>query len=593
MTPKSAKPMIKLEDDKIWTNQVESGSSQVKKDGYKISKLEVRGDADFMKATGLYEEIEKRTEGQILTDSEIQALVRKSNKALIDAGYYLASLWTPPADYTKGVLILQVDKGRIGKMRFYAAPSNGSTGQVTTAVQKKPFKGKYYSEEQLRRRLAGLKEGDTFDYRPFYLSVYNINALPDVTMDTDLKVRKVQTAGLTQRFVDMDFTVKDKPPIHGALSVANSGTKATGDWRPSAAIQHLNLTKHDDVLSLNLGPVSPNLSDLKSFAASYYLPNHWRNGGAFTVYGGYSDLDAEDVVEGIDVKGKGWFTGIQQSYRLITTEKHLLSVSLGLTYRSMEDQLILADPGQEDLELEPRKVIMAPLSFAFSYSTAQPDFIGGRNFLTCQTIAHRAGFLGASDEEEIRTLRMNADGDFYIERLQLARIQPLSGEQRGALGWLLFAKADAQLASGSLVPAEQKAIGGMDSVRGFPERIVQGDDGISGTVEVRTPLMSTFLGSPYKTKVDREIALNEGRTMDRLQFVTFMDAGLVKIKDSLGPVERYTIVGAGAGFRLALTKYSQLRFDWGFPISGRDKVTTSDEDIKSSGRYHMSAQVQF
>ena len=409
-------------------------------------------------------------------------------------------------------------------------------------------------------------------------------------MDTDLQVRKVRAAGLTQRFVDMDFTVKDKLPVHGALSVGNSGTKATGDWRPSAAIQHLNLTKHDDVLSLNLGPVSPNLSDLKSLAASYYLPNNWRNGGAFTLYGGYSDLDAEDVVEGINVKGKGWFTGMQQSYRLITNEKHLLNVSLGLTYRSMEDQLILANP---EMELDPRKVIMTPLSFALSYSSAKPDFIGGRNFFTSQTIVHRAGFLGSSDEDKIKTLRVNADGDFYIERLQLARIQQLSGEQRGSLGWLLFGKADAQLASGPLVPAEQKAIGGMDSVRGFPERIVQGDDGISGTLELRTPLMSTFLGSPYKTKADRQTALNEGKTVDRLQFVAFADAGYVKINDALSAEDRYTIVGAGAGFRLALTRYSQFRFDWGFPISGRDKVETSEEDVKSSGRYHMSAQLQF
>ena len=593
VTQQPAKPLIKLEEDKTQTNKREPGSSQVKKDGYKISKLEVRGDADFLKTTGVYEEIRKKTEGQILTDSEIQALVRKSNKALIDAGFYLASLWTPPADYTKGVLIVQVDKGRIGKMKFYAAPSTVFTGKTATAVQKKPFKGKYYSEEQIRRRLAGLKEGETFDYQSFYSSVYNINALPDVTMDTDLKVRKVRTAGLTQRFVDMDFTVQDRLPIHGALSVGNSGTKVTGDWRPSAAIQHLNLTKHDDVLSLNLGPLSPNLSDLKSFAASYYLPNNWRNGGAFTLYGGYSDLDAEDVVEGIDVKGKGWFTGIQQSYRLIATEKHLLSVSLGLTYRSMEDQLILADPGQDDWELEPRKVIMTPFSLALSYSTAQPDFIGGRNFFTSQTIAHRVGFLGASDEEDIRTLRANADGDYYIERLQLARIQPLSGERKGSLGWLLFAKADAQLASGPLVPAEQKAIGGMDSVRGFPERIVQGDDGISGTVEIRTPLMSTFLGSPYKTKVDRNKAVNEGKTVDRLQFVVFGDAGYVKIHDSLSAESQYTLAGAGAGFRLSLTKYSQIRFDWGVPISGRGKAATSEEDIKSSGRYHMSAQVQF
>lgn len=580
VAPKKARPDITL-DDKALNKKVEATESTVKKDGYKITKLEVRGDVAFLKTTGLYEEMRKKTEGQILSDSEIQALIRKSNKALIDGGYYLASIWAPPADYTKGVLILQVDKGRIGKKTFYAAHS------------KTPYKGKYYSQEQLNRRLAGLKEGDTFDYRSFYSSVYTINALPDVTMDTDLKVRKIQEAGLTQRLVDMDFSVDDRLPIHGALSVGNSGTKATGDWRPSATIQHLNLTKHDDVFSFNLGPISPNFEDLKSFGASYYLPNHWKNGGAFTAYGGYSDLNAKDVVPGIDVQGSGWFAGVQQSYRLIQTEKHLFTVSLGLTYRVMEDQLILTEEGSPDWALEPRKVTMVPLSLALSYSSGQPDTIGGRNFVTSQTIAHQAGMLGSSDQEEIETLRVNADGDYYIERLQLARIQPLSGKQKGSLGWLLFAKADGQLASGPLVPAEQKAIGGMDSVRGFPERIVQGDDGVSGTLEVRTPLMSTFWGSPYKTTVDRDRALNEGKTVDRLQFVTFVDAGTVYIKDPLGKIDSYAIAGAGAGFRLALTKYSQLRFDWGVPIMGKSDVATDQEEIKSGGRYHLSAQVQF
>jgi hemolysin activation/secretion protein len=591
--PKPSIPSIKMEDDKADTNKVESGSSQVKPDGYKITKLEVRGDVDFFKASGLYEELRTRTEGKTLTDSEVQALVRKAGKALVEAGYYLASIWAPPTDLAKGVLIVQVDKGRIGKKTFYAATSSVSTGKVAAIAPKKPYQGTYYSEEQLRRRLANLKEGDTFDYRSFYSSVYNINALPDVTMDTDLKVRKEQSAGLTQRLVDMDFTVDDRLPIHGALSVGNSGTKATGDWRPSATLQHLNLTKHDDVLSLNLGPVSPNVKDLKSFGASYYLPNNWHNGGAFTLYGGYSDLDAEDVVEGINVRGKGWFTGAQQSYKLIQTEKHLLSVSLGLTYRVMEDQLILTDPGAEDWALDTRKVTMVPLSLALSYSSGKPDFIGGRNFITSQTIAHRAGFLGASDEEEIRTLRVNADGDFFIERLQMARVQPLSGEQKGSLGWLLFGKLDGQIASGPLVPAEQKAIGGMDSVRGFPERIAQGDDGVSGTLELRTPLMSTFLGSAYKTKVERDRALNEGKTVDRLQFVTFLDAGTVKVQDPLSSVDSYTMVGAGVGMRLALTKYSQFRFDWGVPLSGREEVATSEEEINASGRYYLSAQLQF
>ena len=594
---KHSKPAVTLQTTNGVNGKASAPVESPKKGGYRFGKLEVRGDADILKSTGFLAEITKQVEGKTLTDAEVQALVRKYNKALIDAGYLLAMLWTPPADYNKGVLLLQVDKGRVGKKTFYEAGSGVTTGKVAT-VQKKPFEGRYYSEAQLKQRMESVKEGDTFNYGTFYQAVYGINAMPDITMDTDLKVRSIHENGLTKRLADMDFTVDERMPVHGALSVGNSGTKATGDWRPSLTLQDLNLTKHDDVLSVNLGPISPNAKDLKSFGASYYLPNNWHNGGAFTMYGGYSDLDAQDVVPGINVKGQGWFTGAQQSYRLINNENHLLSVSLGLTYRVMEDQLILTpqegDADQRDWELDKRKITMVPFSLALSYSSGKPDSIGGRNFITSQTIAHQAGMLGASSEEDIQTLRVDAKGDYVLERLQLARLQPLSKEAKGSLGWMLFAKADGQLASGPLVPAEEKAIGGMDSVRGFPERIVQGDDGVSGSLELRTPMISTFLGSSYKTQADRDRALNDGKTMDRLQFVTFVDAGTVYIKDSPATArDSYTIVGAGAGFRLQVTKYSLLRFDWGVPLSGKNEVQTSNEDVKSGGRYHLSAQVQF
>lgn len=559
-------------------------------EGYPIDTVEFRGDVDFLKETGLYEYIKRNVEGRKLTDDQIQELIRVVNQAMIEADYSLASLWAPPADLSKGVLIIQVDKGRVGTKTFYAAPTKSSKGKSAES-DRRPYKGKYYSEAQLRRRLSKVKEGDVFDYHRFYTAAYDINSLLDVRMDTDLKVRKKQVDGVSQRFVDMDFTVEESLPIHGALSVANSGTDATDEWRPMLTLQHLNLTKHDDVLTLNLGPFSPNFKDLTSFGASYYLPNHWKNGGAFTLFGGYSDLDAEDVVESINVRGEGWFAGVQQSYRLIDSDRHLLTLALGLTYRFMEDQLILADPAEGDWELEPRDVTIVPLSLAFSYSSARPDFLGGRNYLTSQTIVHQADFIGSSTEAEMQTLRVNADGDYYIERLQLARIQPLSGKERGSQGWLMFAKADIQLASGPLVPAEQKAIGGMDSVRGFPERIVQGDDGISGTVEIRTPLVK-MNGFWTKSNEAKEKALVEGRTMD-WQLVAFVDAGHVKIQDSLSTVDSFTIAGAGVGIRLSLTRYLQTRFDWGWPISGREDVQTPEEDISSGGRFHLSVQAQF
>jgi hemolysin activation/secretion protein len=275
----------------------------------------------------------------------------------------------------------------------------------------------------------------------------------------------------------------------------------------------------------------------------------------------------------------------------------MLSISGGAVYRSIEDQLILTSDGESDYETDARKINLVPLSIAVSYSSARPDALKGRNFVTAQTSAEFEDFAGSSSEEELQSLRANADGSYYIEKLQLARIQTLFDGGKGgdtAGQWLLFAKADGQLASGPLVPAEQKAIGGMDTVRGFPERIVQGDHGVSGCLELRTPLFSTFTRSPYKSADDRRKALNEGKTVDKFQFVTFVDAGYVKYEEALTDTYDYTIASVGAGLRLALTSHAQLRFDWGVPIAGRDDVSSdSTEEVDSGGRYHLSAQVQF
>jgi hemolysin activation/secretion protein len=106
--------------------------------------------------------------------------------------------------------------------------------------------------------------------------------------------------------------------------------------------------------------------------------------------------------------------------------------------------------------------------------------------------------------------------------------------------------------------------------------------------------MSTFLGSGLKTAAERRLALDEGRTFDRLQFVVFGDAGWIKVVDPIGVEDSYTLTSAGAGLRLALSKYSQIRFDWGVPVSGREEIAAaSEEDIRAAGRYYFSAQIQF
>jgi hemolysin activation/secretion protein len=530
---------------------------------------------------------------QVLTARDIQVLVRKYNKLLVDRGYYLAGISTPPTDYSRGTVILEVDKGRMGKMAFYKMPPTDK-GAARGALER--YSGRFYSERQLRQRLSDLKEGNTFDYNEFYRDVYTINSHPDLTMNTDLRVRKVDTSYPPQRFVDMDFMVKERVPLHGVLAFGNSGTKATGDWRPSLTLQDLNLTKHDDVLSINLGPISENLNDMKSFGGSYYLPYNYANGGGLTLYGGYSDLDADEVVPGINVRGNGYFAGLMGSYRLINSDKHLLSLSLGVVYRYISDQLVLAgENGEADYELDKRTVVLVPWSFAISYSSGKPDALGGRNFLTSQTSANIGGFPGVSDDDKVEALRANAKATYFIERIQVARLQPLFGGSLEAPRepWTFFLKLDSQLASGPLVPAEQKAIGGMDTVRGYPERVVQGDDGISGSIELRTPLAEDWLSSPFRTSKEREAAKRKGQSVDRLQLALFTDGGYVRSRDSLSDIDNYSLFSLGAGLRLSVTSYFQARFDWGVPFGYDKSLESGDDPVKSYGRFHLSAQVQF
>ena len=436
---------------------------------HKIETVVVEGDVELLEQLGLLEQLKLEVVGQTLKEQDIRDVARRYNKMLVEEGLYLSRISMPPLArrrLTEGELLLEVDQGRVGETAFYEMDG---TNRVA-------YTGKWYSEKQLRRRLSGLETDAPFFYDDFYKSVFTVNSHPDLTMDTDLKVRQERVEGHLRRYVDMDFVVEDELPIHAVFELQNSGTDTTEEWRGALTVQHLNLTKHDDVLTLTL-PASLDLSTVRSIAGSYYVPHYIKNGGAFTLYAGYSELDTQDLVPDIDLQGTGYFVGLQGSYDLIESDRHSVKLSLGWAYQSIEDTLILG----ENLRT-PRQVTIAPLSFVVSYSSVRPDRFAGRNFLTSQ-LSWNMG-LG-SDDEEISLQRETAEADYYIERLQFARIQPLKitepDPEEQVKQWIVFLKLEGQYASGALIPAEQKAVGGLDNVRGYKEREVLGDNGISGT----------------------------------------------------------------------------------------------------------------
>ena len=521
---------------------------------------------------------------------QVISLIVTCEAVLIDWGYSLARLY-PEFDPARNVVSVRVDKGRIHQVRLLKFKAEKDVKKLAPTDD---YKGRYFSRRQMLEKIDDISSGKTFDYREMRRTLYAISSHPDLRMD--LTIDRAEEPD--QRLVDLYLYVEERLPLHVILSVGNSGTDATGSWRPSMTLQYLNLTRHDDVLTANIGPLSENLNDMQSFGANYYLPYYAKNGGGVSLYGGYSDLDAKELVENITVRGQGWFVGAQEMHRVWSTSRHVFSLGLGLTYRYIEDRLILTEDDAEDYPLQKRPLTLVPLSLIGSYSSLGPDVLGGRNYMTLQCVKHFGALMGASDDSDFEAFRADADSDYLVTRLQLARLQPLFGKTTttdNGIGlvrtreWVAFLKGEIQWADGPLLPVEQKAVGGMDTVRGFPERIVQGDFGASGSLEFRSPLVLSSYFNRLWTR-NKKSPDSEG-----FQFIpVFADAGWVEMDDSFSDPDSFTIASVGTGIRLMMGQSFLFRFDWGFPVVGRDDVNeVSDEKVAAGGRYHLSAQFQF
>lgn len=530
---------------------------------WKIESVSLHGDMAMLSDLGVAARVRALVDGQSLKRSVVRDRMKRLTRELIDEGYYLANLWVRADACADGVLTVEADLGRVGEQTF--------------AYEGGREDGKYFSTKQLRRRMAKMSSGGVFDYDHLYDALFELNSHPDLTINTDLHVRQEIEDERLVRYVDTAFDVKESLPLHMVLDVDNYGTEATDEWGMRLTAQHLNLTKHDDVLTLS-ALSSIDFESMQAIAASYYWPYAALQGGGFTMYGGYSELDAQEVVESIDIVGDGWFAGLQWSHNFLSTPNHLVKVSLGVIHRYIEDQLFVVD-----VETEPRDVTVMPFSLAVSYTSKQADWLGGRNFATVQGLYNAGDTMGTSDDEEISTQRDGAEADYTVGKLQVARVQPIFGRRgedgRRAGQWILFGKFEGQIADGPLIPAEQIGVGGAKTVRGYLDREYLGDDGAFATLELRTPLLLGLCRIPWLTDSVRD---KRGTPIDRLQIVSFVDAGYAAPEDD----DSQDLLSVGVGVRLAITSHAQLKVDWGFPMEETDEST-------SDGAGHVNLQVQF
>ena len=534
-----------------------------------ISGLNLTGDAAFIADEDVEDLLAPAlADGAVKTVGDLKKAIAAARAALIDRGYYLIAI-APASEAAyhanTGVLDLVVDPGRFG--------------DVTVTMNNNGGEGDWYDAEQVERRLKYVKKGDAFNYIALRQALRQVNGHPDLRADTTLKVRDAKTdSGETKdsvltRYCDAALAVDDAFPFHATLDLNNYAMDELDNWQAILTLQYLNLTGADDVLT-----VSPGMTfnaDMLSIAASYARPFEFLNGGSWSVYGGYSRLDCDEVLSRIDLLGTGAFAGLNTSWNIWDSEKRNFAFNLGVQWRYIQDEWSVLNRTLQDRDLN-----ILPLTAGLSYADKRRDWLGGLDFVS---VSESVELLGGDDK--FRDYSDDADANYLITRASWARLQPLVGPSADGEEWRCwswFHKIEGQYTADNLITAERLAYGGNSCLRGYRRRGYLGDSGIYGTAELRTPVFCDSVASLFRDSAGQS-------PIDRFQFFVFTDAGYITYSTSYPNMESDEFLwSAGFGVRAGLTQYASLNLDVAFPLE--DGYASSED---SDCEVYLSVRFQF
>lgn len=483
-------------------------------------------------------------------------------QGLIDQGYYLARIVRtgPNRGVTpEGVLRLCLQVGCVQDV------------EVAFRGKEPGEDGAYFTNEQVRKRFDRVKRGNGFNYGELYLALYGLNNHPDLTADVDVRA-SLGTGTNGDSTVTCHLDVEEKLPLHASFELNNYAIDAVDNWQAVAVVQYLNLTKADDVLTI--APAMALSGDQWSISANYTRPFSFLNGGTFSLYGGYSDSEIDDidnsVIRDLNYQGYGCFGGGRLSFNLIDSSAQNLSLFADLMYRSMEQRLALAS-----LALQRYNVGVLPLTTGLSWTNRRLDALGGRNFAT---LSWTFNLLDTGDK--VRDVWTDADTHYSIFRAQFARIQPLFGETTLSQGfdsqWTAFLRMEGQWSGKNLMPYEQLTLGGHDNLRGYRTNGHYGDNGIYGTLELRTPVWRDLVSGLVRTSDE-----DPEKWLDSVQLLAFCDfAWLERESTSYGHGDSEYPWSLGVGARMALSKHTALTCDVAFPMKDLKDNSKDDDDVE-------------
>ncbi len=407
----------------------------------------------------------------------------------------------------------------------------------------------HFTSRNVRAMVPALRPEQTPDPRELARALQLANTHP--VKQVGLTVKRSQKP----RHINAVINVRDQSPHQLFASLANRGSEDTGDQRLSVGYQYSNLFNRDHSVTMSYTTSPGHWDDVQQYGLNYVMPLYGIAGELSAFYTS-SDVDSGVIAQFFDVSGSGEFYGLRYTQFLpqIGDFRHRIRVSV--EDRKFDSDTTFFSPTTNvgtpigtDVRSQPvgveyiAEIVRPNANYVFNVSYNINAFFSSDN-----TEAAYGG-TGTGDGS-----RVGADKNWDVIRFGA------SVDYKFPNAWLFRGRFTGQRSGEPLIPGEQFGLGGADSIRGFDEREVAGDDGYHLSLEAWAP--------PNKTGI---------------QMLAFADGGYgYRWETAPGDAEALTLTSFGVGARWSPTRRLSMSADFAYVTNGAGNVESG------SSKFHFT-----
>lgn len=398
----------------------------------------------------------------------------------------------------------------------------------------------------------------------------------------------------------LDYLIAENRPWFVYGQVSNTGTKQTDRIRERVGFVHNQFTGRDDVFTFDY--FTSSFDETHALMVSYEAPLFGTKKWRWKAFGTWNQFTASDVgISDEAFEGEGWTAGGEFIFNFFQREELFIDALAGARFQHVFVKNELVDITGEDSFLMP--YIGARMQRQTEIATTLAQITVEANLPNiADTDFEKANRLGRLEPDtDFSILRFDASHTFFVEPL-IDRDAWLdrSSWKSSTLAHEVSLRARGQYSfNNRLIPQEEQVIGGLYSVRGYPESAVAGDTVIVASAEYRyhiprafepnpDPSNTPLFGEPFRFAPQSVYGRPDWDFIVR----GFFDVGHSEIADPFLFEEDVTIAGAGIGVELVLKQNVNIRADWGFALRELEESTGTKVD-EGANRLHVVATVLF